>query len=78
MTPPDFTSDREATCPQFLAFLKTLELKEMICRSCRNISAIASRRTRHDKTPLLLGPPRSGKGTLMKLLRRLVATPNLR
>jgi putative DNA primase/helicase len=75
----DFDFDPDATCPQWHAFLKQLWPEDAEAIDCLQevFGYILSGSTKQHKIFLLIGPPRSGKGTIARVLTGLMGAANV-
>jgi putative DNA primase/helicase len=77
----DFAFDPSATCPQWHAFLKQLwpDKNDADAIACLQeiFGYVLSGGTRQHKIFLLIGPPRSGKGTIGRVLAGLLGRVNV-
>jgi putative DNA primase/helicase len=72
----DFEYDREAKAPRFEEFLKELWPEDEKGRemALRVIGLCMTFITKYQKMFMLIGPPRSGKGTIARLIKALVGS----
>jgi len=71
--------DGDAGCPEWCAFLQSLLSDDPASidtlQEWFGLCLVPD--TRHHKLLMLIGPPRSGKGTIARVLRGMIGTPNL-
>jgi putative DNA primase/helicase len=74
-----FDFDPDATCPLWHAFLRQLWPEDAEAIDCLQevFGYIVSGSTRQHKIFLLIGPPRSGKGTIARVLTGLLSAANV-
>lgn len=72
LTALPFAFDRSATCPQWLTFLAQVLPADSIIFLQEWIGYLVSGRTDHQKIASLIGLPRSGKGTINRIITALL------
>lgn len=75
---PAFAFDPEATCPVWHRFLQSVwpDQPDIIDAVQEMLGCLISGDTTHQKVFIVTGPPRSGKGTLAKVIKDLVGADN--
>jgi putative DNA primase/helicase len=75
----DYDYDPEAGCPRWFAFLEEVlpDDAEAIDQLQKMAGYLLTPDTRQQKAFLLLGPPRSGKGTIGRVLKALIGARNV-
>jgi putative DNA primase/helicase len=74
----DFDFDPAATAPRHIKFLRSILLDDMeaISALLEIMGCILASETKYEKIFLIWGPPRCGKGTILKLLKSMLGADN--